>query len=157
MGRLLITLYLVSNGVMEKPLLYLSDFFERNKSLYYDNLTNVRLKNDLVQWIKFFLVGVLETAEKSSITLRKIIELKSDLEVNKIMKMGKRATKGSALLQYLFSGPVVNGKMVCSILKLSPKTSNALIQEFLEAGILVESTGNSRNKSYIFEKYLRMF
>ena len=50
-----------------------------------------------------------------------------------------------------------NGRMVCSILKLSPKTSNALIQEFLEAGILVESTGNSRNKSYIFEKYLRMF
>ncbi len=56
-GRLLISLYLVSNGILEKPLLYLSDFFERNKSLYYDNLTNVRHKNDLVQWIKFFFGG----------------------------------------------------------------------------------------------------
>jgi len=156
-GRLLISLYLVSNGILEKPLLYLSDFFERNKTLYYDNLTNVRHKNDLVQWIKFFLVGVLETADKSSITLRNILELKSDLEKNKIMKMGKRATKGSALLQYLFSGPVVNGKLVGSILQLSPKATNLLIQEFLEANILVETTGNSRNKSYIFEKYLMMF
>jgi Fic family protein len=156
-GRLLISLYLVSNGILEKPLLYLSDFFERNKSLYYDNLTNVRHKNDLVQWIKFFLVGVLETADKSSITLRNILELKSDLEKNKIMKMGKRATKGSVLLQYLFSRPVVNGKLLGSILQLSPKATNLLIQEFLEANILVETTGNSRNKSYIFEKYLMMF
>lgn len=71
---------------------------------------NVRHKNDLVQWMKFFLVGVLETADKSSTTPRKILELKSDLEKNKIMKMGKRATKGSLLLQSLFSTPVVNGK-----------------------------------------------
>jgi Fic family protein len=58
-GRLLITLYLVSNGILAKPLLYLSDYFEKNKTLYYDNLTFVRTKNDLGQWIKFFLTGVI--------------------------------------------------------------------------------------------------
>ena len=59
-GRLLITLYLVSSGILDKPLLYLSDFFEKNKTLYYDNLTLVRTKNDLGQWIKFFLTGIIE-------------------------------------------------------------------------------------------------
>ena len=55
-GRLLITLYLVSSGILEKPLLYLSEFFEKNKTLYYDNLNFVRTKNDLTQWINFFLI-----------------------------------------------------------------------------------------------------
>ena len=61
-GRLLITLYLVSEKILEKPLLYLSVFFEKNKSLYYDNLTTVREKNDLLRWLKYFLVGIEQTA-----------------------------------------------------------------------------------------------
>ena len=62
-GRLLITLYLVSNGILGEPLLYLSEFFEKNKSIYYDNLTLVREKNDLKQWIKFFLTGIIQTSK----------------------------------------------------------------------------------------------
>jgi len=79
-GRLLITLYLVANGILEKPLLYLSDFFEKNKTLYYDNLTFVRTKNNLVQWIKFFLTGVVTTADNAVETLQKIIRLKEDIK-----------------------------------------------------------------------------
>lgn len=71
-GRLLITLYLVYSKVLQQPLLYLSDFFEKNKTLYYDNLTFVRTKNDLTQWIKFFLTGVSETAQNSAHTLKSI-------------------------------------------------------------------------------------
>ena len=78
-GRLLVTLYLVSNGILEKPLLYLSDFFEKNKSLYYDNLTFVRTKNDLAQWIKFFLSGIIQTSETSVATLKKITDLKASI------------------------------------------------------------------------------
>jgi hypothetical protein len=77
--------------------------------------------------------------------IEKYIRTKIRFGKNKIMKMGKRAIKGSALLQYLFSRLVVNGKFVGSILQLSPKATNLLIQEFLEANILVEITGNSRN------------
>ena len=91
MGRLLITLYLVAQNILEQPLLYLSDFFERNKSLYYDNLTLVRAANDLSQWIKFFLVGIVETAEKSVGTLKNIMNLKNSLKNEHIIGMGKRA------------------------------------------------------------------
>ena len=75
-GRLLITLYLVSTGLLTKPSLYLSDYFERHRQLYYDNLDNVRVKNDLVQWIKFFLVGIIETSEKGIETFKEILILK---------------------------------------------------------------------------------
>ena len=72
MGRLLITLYLVSAGVLDMPLLYLSEYFEKNKTLYYDNLELVRTKNDMGQWLKFFLTGVIQTSENGVNTLHKI-------------------------------------------------------------------------------------
>src|SRR5690606_35764808 len=62
-GRLLITLYLVDKGILKQPILYLSDFFEQHKPLYYDNLMRVRTHSDLKQWLKFFLVGITETAQ----------------------------------------------------------------------------------------------
>lgn len=75
-GRLLITLYLVSEKILEKPLLYLSAFFEKNKSLYYDNLTVVREKSDLLRWLKYFLVGIEQTATQAVATLSNVLQLK---------------------------------------------------------------------------------
>src|SRR5690606_36112091 len=63
--RLLITLYLVSKGLLHKPALYLSDFLERNRSSYYDALTHVRHTNNLTHWLKFFLTAVVETDNRS--------------------------------------------------------------------------------------------
>ncbi|MCX5816380.1 MAG: Fic family protein [Proteobacteria bacterium] len=156
-GRLLITLYLVSTGVLEKPLLYLSEFFEKNKTLYYDNLTFVRTKNDLGQWIKFFLTGVIQTAEAGVSTLTKIISLKASIERGKILMMGKRAKQGSIFLHALFSKPVVTIKDVQNITGLSPKAANDLVKVFFAEGILKETTGYQRNRVFVFEDYLRMF
>ena len=156
-GRLLITLYLVSAGVLEKPLLYLSEFFEKNKTLYYDNLELVRTKNDIGQWLKFFLTGVIQTAESGEATLHKITELKATIEREKILTMGKRAKQGSVLLHALFSKPVVTAKDVQTITGLSPKAANDLVQAFLTAGILKETTGYQRNRVFSFEDYLRLF
>lgn len=156
-GRLLITLYLVSSGVLEKPLLYLSDFFEKNKNLYYDNLELVRTKNDLTQWLKFFLTGVIQTGENGVATLHRIIELKTAIEREKIMTMGKRAKQGAALLQALFSQPVMTVKDVQQATGLSPKAANDLAQVFLAAGILTETTGYQRNRVFSFEEYLMLF
>ncbi len=156
-GRLLITLYLVSAGVLEKPLLYLSEFFEKNKTLYYDNLELVRTKNDIGQWLKFFLTGVIQTAENGESTLHKITDLKATIEREKILTMGKRAKQGSVLLHALFSKPVVTTKDVQNITGLSPKAANDLVQAFLTAGILKETTGYQRNRVFSFEDYLRLF
>lgn len=156
-GRLLITLYLVSAGVLEKPLLYLSDFFEKNKSLYYDNLTLVRTKNDLGQWLKYFLVGVVETAEKSVSTLEKIVDLKVNIEQNKIQSLGKRTKQGQLLLNNLFSKPVINVKDIQEITGLSPKAAYDLVKAFVETGILKETRGYQRNRVFIFEEYVKMF
>ena len=69
-GRLLITLYLVSEGLLSKPTLYLSDHLERHKTLYYDNLMLVRTRNDIGQWVKFMLAAVMETSDKGIETFR---------------------------------------------------------------------------------------
>ncbi|MCK5741602.1 MAG: Fic family protein [Chlorobi bacterium] len=156
-GRLIITLYLVANGILEKPLLYLSDYFDRNKSLYYDNLAAVRSENDLIQWIKFFLTGIAETAENSVSTLKQIIELQGFLETECIPKMGRRSRKGLELLNELFKKPVITIKEAQAIIGLSPKAANDLISVFVEQKILVETTGMQRNRIFIFEEYLSMF
>lgn len=156
-GRLLITLYLVSSGVLEKPLLYLSAFFEKNKNLYYDNLELVRMKNDMAQWLKFFLTGVIQTAENGIDTLHKIINLKNTIEHEKILAMGKRAKQGGILLQSLFSKPIITVKDVEQITGLSTKAANDLTQAFLYAGILTETTGDKRNRIFSFKDYLELF
>lgn len=156
-GRLLITLYLVSAGILEKPLLYLSDFFEKNKSLYYDNLTNVRTKNDLAQWIKYFLTGIIHTSEKAVTTLKSIVDLKLEIEEKRISELGKRSKYGRVLFLSLFSKPVLNVKDVQDITGLSPKAAYSLVELFINNGILKETTGYQRNRVFIFEEYVKMF
>ncbi|MBN2730591.1 MAG: Fic family protein [Bacteroidales bacterium] len=156
-GRLLITLYLVASGLLEKPLLYLSDFFEKNKTLYYDNLTFVRTKDDLAQWLKFFLTGVIVTAEKSIETLHKIIELKSLVEKEKLMSLGKRSKQALELFHHLFKKPVITVGDAQKMTGLSPKAANELVRIFVELKILRETTGYQRNRFFVFDEYMRMF
>jgi Fic family protein len=156
-GRLMITLYLVSNGVLSKPLLYLSDFFEKNKSLYYDNLTLVRTKNDLLQWLRFFLTGIIQTAEKSVLTLSNIADLKSSIEKDKIRHFGKRSKSGHEFFDYLFENPIINIKDAQAVTGLSSKAANDLVQLFVEHGVLVETTGYQRNRVFVFDEYMKMF
>ena len=104
-GRLLITLYLVSEGILDQPLLYLSAYFERNKNLYYDNLMVVRQKSDLVQWLKYFLVGIEQTATQAVQTLSTILALKVRIDQDIHDTFGKRAPTALRLLQALFTSP----------------------------------------------------
>lgn len=156
-GRLLITLYLVSSGILDKPLLYLSDFFEKNKTLYYDNLTFVRTKNDLGQWIKFFLTGIIQTAENVVTTLKKITDLKETIEKERILHLGKRSKPAIKFLHQLFKKPVVTVKDVQTMTDLSPKAANDLVKAFVEQKILVETTGYQRNRVFVFDEYVKMF
>jgi Fic family protein len=157
LGRLLITLYLVSNNVLRKPSLYLSDFFERNKTYYYDNLMGVRLSNNLNQWIKFFLVGVIETSKESIQVFKDIIALKARIESEKLPSLGSKIENGHKLLKYLFQTPIVDGKFVAEYLNVSVATANRLINQLIELGILTELTGYKRNRKFIFREYFNIF
>ncbi|AZI67819.1 Fic family protein [Kaistella daneshvariae] len=156
-GRLLITLFLVDQKILNKPLLYLSAFFEKNKGLYYDNLTFVRSKTDMKQWLKYFLVGVAETAEKATQTLSEVLELKARLETLIHTTFGKRANNASVLLQYLFRKPVIHVNQVAEVTRSTYKTANDLVTEFVKAGILKEMTGQSRNRVFVFDEYIKLF
>ena len=157
MGRLLITLYLVAQKVLNKPTLYLSDFIEKNRSHYYDNLTAVSERNNMVQWLKFFLVGIIETANTAIDTLHKILALRGKIEKKKIIKMGKRIPNAQALLTYLCTNPVVTASGVMNELEVTKQTAHTLIQDFEKLGILKEQTGYKRNRIFIFEEYLNLF
>jgi Fic family protein len=155
-GRLLITLYLIDKGILNKPTLYVSDFFERNKGAYYDSLTMVRATSNIEQWIKFFLVGIAETAQKGKATFEGIIALRHKLEAE-ILTLGKRAKKGQLLLKILYSQPIVTAKTVGQLLNITHPAANQLIKDFQNAGILKEITGFKRNRLFVFAQYLDLF
>ncbi|GEO02478.1 toxin Fic [Adhaeribacter aerolatus] len=156
-GRLLITLFLVDQAILHQPLLYLSTYFEKNKSHYYDNLTRVREKNDMLHWLKYFLIGVERTAQEAVDTLSKIIKLKQDLENNIHQHWGKRTQSALKLLLRLFVQPIVTVKDVQGICQLSKKSAGELTESFQKSGTLVEQTGQSRNRIYYFVPYLDLF
>lgn len=157
LGRLLITLYLVSNKVLRKPSLYLSDFFERNKGYYYDNLMLVRRNSNLIQWIKFFLVGIIETSKSSIQVFKDIISLKEKIELEKLPKLGSKVEKGHKLIKQLFQVPITDAKSVSIFLEISPSTANRFINQLVELGILEELTGYKRNRKFIFKEYFDIF
>ncbi|MCD8741966.1 Fic family protein [Mucilaginibacter roseus] len=156
-GRLLIPLYLVSEKILEKPLLYLSMFFEKNKGLYYDNLTRVREKNDLLHWLKYFLVGIAQTSELAVQTLSQILQIKERREALIKSSWGRRSASGLILLEYLFQEPVIRVKAVEQVCGLSTKAANDLVSSFIDSGILVEVSGQTRYRVFVFQEYLEMF
>lgn len=155
-GRLLITLYLVSFGLLTKPTLYLSDFFERNKGAYYDALTVVRTSNKIEHWLKFFLVGVAETADNGKLTFEKIVVLRQRSE-QQIMALGKRAKIGQELLKHLYSQPIMNAKQMSERLGITYASASTLAKSFEEIGIFKEITGFKRNRLFLFAEYLDLF
>jgi len=155
-GRLLITLYLISRGLLNKPSLYLSDFLEQHRGSYYDALTRVRASNDLGHWLKFFLTAVIETAEKGKQTFQSILALRNELE-SKMVTLGRRAENARALLLELYKKPAVSVNDVAGLLGLTHRAANGLVAQFVELDILEEITGYQRNRMFVFRKYLALF
>lgn len=155
-GRLLITLYLVDKGLLHKPALYLSDFFERNRGAYYDALTVVRSSNDLLHWLRFFLTAVVETATSSKNTFMAIMTLRHEVE-HQILTLGKRAENAKKLLLHLYQRPMVSIGDVSEILDVTHPSAAALVKQLESLDILVETTGYGRNRLYLFQRYFDLF
>ena len=158
LGRLLIVLYLVDFGILHKPALYLSDFFERHKGEYYDQLMAVRTTNKLEAWLQFFMLGLRETAQHSIQVFKDILKLKEQIESEVLVTFNpKRRSNAHTLIRYLYGSPVVTIKAVKQLLQSQTNTAAALIRDLVTLGILRELTGLKKNRLFIFEPYVRLF
>jgi Fic family protein len=156
-SRLLIPLFLINEGILDKPVLYLSHFFMTHHILYFENLTRARTQNDISQWILYFLQGVIDTAESAINTYKSINHLRNNLRQNVISHLGSKSKKATHLLALLMKKPVIDSDDVSDGLKMSKATALRFIYDFIDSGILMELTGFKRNRIFVFERYLGLF
>lgn len=155
-GRLLIPLYFISHGLLNKPSLYLSSYLEKHRGSYYDALTRVRESNDLGHWVRFFLQAMIVTAEKGKRTFQRILSLRQEVD-QKILSLGRRAENAQKLMLQLYSNPAVRVNNVADLLDLKYYTANLLVQSLVDIGILKEITGWQRNRIFFFQSYFEVF
>ncbi|MCP4682413.1 MAG: Fic family protein [Desulfobacterales bacterium] len=155
-GRLLITLYLVSKELLKKPTLYLSAHIEKHKSAYYDALIRVRETNDLGHWVRFFLTAIRNTAVRGRETFEAIQILRSEVEET-ILSLGKKAEKAHLLLNHLYRRPFVTPNDIADFLNITHQTASSLIRDFEGLNILKKWEKVGRNQGYVFGRYLALF
>ncbi len=156
-GRLLITLYLVQAGILDKPLLYLSSFFEKRKDLYYDNLSAVRTNNDMLHWVKYFLVGVEQTASHAVQTLSNVLKFKDGVEKNIHANYGSRGTNAILIIHQMLQNPFITIDEAARLCNISYNTASLIIKNLCNDNYLEEQTGQSRNRLYYFKAYTDLF
>jgi Fic family protein len=155
-GRLLIPLYLISKGILNKPSLYLSDFFEKHKRSYIDALMSVRLSNDLIHWIKFFLNGVMVTTEKGRDTFSSILALQHKIETQ-LHTLGRRYPSAHQTMKVLYQKPLITISELETLGNMSKVTANAVIKDLERMEILRKVSGKERYRVYVFHEYLSLF
>ncbi len=158
LGRLMISLYFASFGLLHKPALYLSDYFERNKTEYIDRLMAVREKNQIQEWLVFFLFGVHETAKHSIQVFKEVLALKESLEREVLPHFSaRRQSNAQQLMQTLYQQPAIDIKAVSQLLSVEINTATYLINDLVKYGVLEELTGKQRNRIFWFKEYLMIF
>ena len=155
-GRLLITLYLVSKGLLKRPVLYMSDYLERHRNSYYSSITKVRTENDITQWLCFFLQGIIETAEKGVNTFNSILELEKENEAI-IQQMGSRSANAMTVVKELYIRPIIDAKQVSDLCGITLQSAYNLIADLKDRGILSEITHGKRNRLYAMKQYMDLF
>jgi len=158
LGWLMIPLFLASEQILAKPVLYLSDYLERNKTAYVDHLMAVRQGNHMRQWLIFFLHGIEETAQSSITQFKHILAIKERIEREVLPCFSvRRLDNAQRLMRHLYRRPIIDGKTVAQLLDTTPNTANSLIGDLIKQGVLSEITGQRRNRLFMFREYLSLF
>ena len=156
-GRLLITFFLCEQQILQRPLLYISYYFKKYRTRYYDLLQAVRDTGDWEGWLKFFLRGVAETANEAASTARKIVQLKEAHRILLLAQMGRKSGNAIALLETLYFKPIFTVEHAIKVTELSYPNANKLVKDLCEVGLLEEITGQKRNRAFCYAPYLAVF
>lgn len=154
-GRLLITLFLMEQKVLTTPALYISYFLKKNRVEYYDRMTEVRTKGNYEQWIKFFLQAIMESAEDATATIDELAAL-HDVNATVISKMGRAAKNAMLVFNYLESNPIIEIRKTAEALNITFNTVSSAVNRLVDVGILVQTSNNSRNRTFAYESYLKI-
>ena len=155
-GRLIIPLYLLDKNMLSKPCFYISNFFEKHRTEYYDALNRVRLNNDLIGWIKFFVRAVIETAKSAKLKFKRVTIYVKETE-EKALKLGGRSENTLKVLRLFYDEPVLDSSTIINKTGISKRTLDSIIKRFYENNILGELTGYSRNRVFVLAEYLKIF
>jgi Fic family protein len=156
-GRLLITFLLCEREVLAKPVLYLSYYFKRHRSAYYERLQAVRDRGDWEGWLAFFLRGIAAVSAQATDTARRILALREAHRALITAHFGRAAGNGHRVLEYLYEQPIVSVNEVQGLTGSSYQAANTLVRRMEEHGILREFTGRSRNRRFRYEDYVLLF
>lgn len=154
-GRLLITLFLMEQNVLTTPALYISYFLKKNRIEYYDRMSEVRLKGNYEQWIKFFLEAVYESAKDAVETIDKLTAL-HDKNCAKITNLGRRAKNGMRVFEYLESNPIIEIKKTSQELDIAFNTISSVIKDLINIGVVEQISNQSRNRTFAYKEYLEI-
>lgn len=156
-GRMLITFYLWQEGLLEKPVLFLSSFFKKYQQLYYVKLSGYH-KGEVAAWIDFFLDGVIEIAQEAIDTVEKIVKLHEE-DGRKLQKLGARAAESAAIiLPRLYRQPIVNVKLIQEWTGFTRAGAQRVIDRFINLQILTPKDLDKKyGQSYVHKKYLNIF
>lgn len=152
-GRLLILLYLMEQGLLVKPVIYISYFLKKNQVEYYDRISEVRRSGNFEQWIRFFLEAVSKAASDS---LEAICQLSAlhDRNIEKLPKTTRSKDNLRAVFDYIEQYPIIDIKKTAKELEVSYNTVATAVKKLVEIGILQETTNAARNRVFAYEEYL---
>lgn len=156
-GRLLIAYLLYQREILQTPVLYISHYFKQHRAEYYERLQAVRDKGDWEGWLKFFLTGVRETAKEATETARRIVELRETHRRHITEHFGRVAGNGLKVLEYLYEKPIINVQDIIRLTGVTFPAANSLMSKFVEERLLIEITGNVRNRQFRYGPYIELF
>ncbi len=157
LGRLLITFLLVEKKLLSRPVLYLSHYFKRYRTEYYERLQAVRDTGDWEGWLDFFLQGVTEVSYEAAATAASILRMREDYRTKITDQLGRASANGQRIMDRLFDHPIITVARVREWLGITTAGANQLVKRLVEIGLLREITGYARNRRFRFDPYLKLF
>ena len=157
MGRLLITFLLCQQGILLKPVLYLSHFFKQHRAQYYEHLQAIRDQGHWEQWLAFFLGGIISVSHEATETARRILTLRENHRAAVTTHLGRAAGNGHRVLESLYKRPIVSVAEIQALTGTTFTAANSLVSRLANLDILQEATGYKRNRVFRYQPYIAIF